>query len=417
VGFDARLPEEGRQGGLDSGLDDQRGMNLVTAGGLTPGERAYDALEPADRGGRKHVENGRQLASSESERLNLVRMYIGAGEDHNDRAADADRRVTPAAGARVTVIIPCYNHGRFLTDAIDSVLRQTWPDLELIVVDDGSTDDTAAVVGRVTDARVRLLRTAHRGVSAARNAGLEEARGELIAFLDADDIWEPTKLERQVALMDAEPDVALVFTDLRRYSADGRVEERQFNFVPQLAGIPSRPAGAGGGRVVVGDPFIELGTLAQLPAWIQTNLVRASAVRDLRFREELRLAEDLHYIMRCYTRGLAAYIDEPLVHVRRHEGNSYRGHGDMLVPVIEALRLLATEPLSQEHRRALSLRLSRGWLELGFHHYWNGNPITSATAYARAAASPDLRRNAILHVLTTPLASVLRYCVPNRRSA
>lgn len=317
---------------------------------------------------------------------------------------------------RVSVIIPCYNHGRFLMDAIESVLRQTWTDLELIIIDDGSTDDTAAVVGRVRDGRVRVLRTENRGVSAARNAGLEQARGEFIAFLDADDIWEPTKLERQVALMDAEPGVALAFTDLRRYSADGRVEERQFTFVPELARIPSRPSGAGGGRVVLGDPFIELGALTQLPAWIQTNLVRTAAVRDLRFREELRLAEDLHYIMRCYTRGLAAYIDEPLVHVRRHDSNSYRGHGDMLGPVIEALRLLAGEPLSAERRRALSTRLARGWLELGFHHYWNGNPITSATAYARAAAAPGLRRNAIMHVISTPLAPVLRYCVPGRRS-
>ena len=317
---------------------------------------------------------------------------------------------------RVSVIIPCYNHGRFVTDAVESVLRQTLADLEVIIIDDGSTDDSAAVIGGVRNDRVRVLRTENRGVSAARNAGLDLAQGEFIAFLDADDAWEPAKLERQVALMDAEPEVALVFTDLRRYSADGDIEERQFTFVPELAGIPSRVAAAGGGRVILGDPFVELGVLAQLPAWIQTNLVRASAVGDLRFREELRLAEDLHYIMRCYRRGLAAYIDEPLVHVRRHDSNSYHGHGDMLVPVLAALRLLASEPLSVEHRRALSRRIARGWLELGFHHYWNGNPITSASAYARAAASPGLRRNAIMHALTSPLAPVLRYCIPGRRS-
>ena len=138
------------------------------------------------------------------------------------------RIITP----RVSVIIPCFNHGRFLRHAADSVLAQTLADIELIIVDDGSTDDTPAVLAGLDDRRVRTCRTSNRGVSAARNAGLDMVRGEFVAFLDADDLWEPDKLARQVAIMDAEPDVTLVFTDLRRFSPTDEMLERQFRFAP-----------------------------------------------------------------------------------------------------------------------------------------------------------------------------------------
>jgi glycosyltransferase involved in cell wall biosynthesis len=264
------------------------------------------------------------------------------------------------------------------------------------------------VIAGLTDRRVRTRRTPNRGISAARNAGLDMARGEFIAFLDADDYWEPTKLERQVAIMDAEPGVTLVFTDFRRFSADGEVQEHQFSFVPELGQLPVRPSAAGGGTVIEGDAFTALAPLPQLPAWIQTDLFRTAAVRDLRFAEELRLGEDLHYIMRCYLRGGAAFIAEALVHVRRHDSNSYKGHADMLVPVIRALEMLRGEVLEPVRRRALAIRLGRGWVALGYHNFWDGNAGAAALAYAHAAAFPIGRGNALLHVVTSPLTPLLK---------
>jgi glycosyltransferase involved in cell wall biosynthesis len=112
----------------------------------------------------------------------------------------------------VSVVIPAYNAAAYLRDALDSALAQTRPPDEIIVVDDGSTDDTAEMVARYGD-RIRYIRQINRGVAAARNRGISEARGHWIAFLDADDLWYPPKLERQCALIETLGRPALVCSD------------------------------------------------------------------------------------------------------------------------------------------------------------------------------------------------------------
>ncbi|RLB05643.1 MAG: glycosyltransferase family 2 protein, partial [Deltaproteobacteria bacterium] len=113
---------------------------------------------------------------------------------------------------RVSVIIPTYNRRTLLLEAVESVLAQTYSDFELIVVDDGSTDGTEEAIKRYGS---RLIYTyqPHQGVSAARNKGIEIARGELVAFLDSDDLWLPKKLQIQVTFMDQHPEVQLCYTD------------------------------------------------------------------------------------------------------------------------------------------------------------------------------------------------------------
>jgi glycosyltransferase involved in cell wall biosynthesis len=127
---------------------------------------------------------------------------------------------------RISVIVPAYNAALYLSHAIDSVLAQTYLNWEIVIVDDGSADNTCAVVDsyrpKLQD-RLRYIHQPNRGVSAARNAGIRAARGEFIALLDADDVWLPRRLERGVKAMDADPDTGLVHARVARIDTQGSV--------------------------------------------------------------------------------------------------------------------------------------------------------------------------------------------------
>ncbi len=121
----------------------------------------------------------------------------------------------------VSVVIPCYNQAHFLSEAIESVLSQSYPRFEIVVVDDGSTDNTSEVASSYPPEKVRLVRQENRGLSAARNAGLAESKGEYVVFLDADDRLLPDALEVGVRELEAHPQCAFVSGHIRRIAADG----------------------------------------------------------------------------------------------------------------------------------------------------------------------------------------------------
>jgi len=116
----------------------------------------------------------------------------------------------------VTVIIPTYNSAKYITEAVDSVLAQTYKNFEIIVVDDGSTDDTDEVLKPYMD-KIIYIKKKNGGPASARNRGIESSSGEFIAFLDADDVWLPEKLERQVEFMKNNPEVEIIFTKVANY--------------------------------------------------------------------------------------------------------------------------------------------------------------------------------------------------------
>lgn len=125
-----------------------------------------------------------------------------------------------------SIVIPCFNHAQYLPAAIQSALAQTLP-CEVIVVDDGSTDDTFDVAVRYAADGAHIVMTPHGGVAAARNAGIETAACEYLMFLDADDIIEPTKVERQIAELEAHAEAGWCFCDVRiTDEADRRVDQK-----------------------------------------------------------------------------------------------------------------------------------------------------------------------------------------------
>jgi glycosyltransferase involved in cell wall biosynthesis len=123
----------------------------------------------------------------------------------------------------ISVIIPTFNSAALVTAAVDSALAQTAPATEILVIDDGSTDNTRERLSLYGN-RIRYLHQPNRGVAAARNLGLKEATGEFIAFLDADDVWHPRKLERQIAAIAANPDISLLATTTSNWPNDSPVD-------------------------------------------------------------------------------------------------------------------------------------------------------------------------------------------------
>ncbi|WP_447973274.1 glycosyltransferase family 2 protein [Nitrospira sp. Kam-Ns4a] len=127
----------------------------------------------------------------------------------------------PGSRVTVSVVIPVYNAADVVAETIESALAQTWTDREILVIDDGSTDGSAEVIRTYGD-RVRYHAFENGGVAKARNRGIALARGRYIALLDHDDLWAPTKLAKQVAVLDARPEVGLVTTGIAHLDRDGR---------------------------------------------------------------------------------------------------------------------------------------------------------------------------------------------------
>ena len=201
----------------------------------------------------------------------------------------------------VTVVIPAYNASETVGAAVDSALAQTLEDIDVVVVDDGSADDTAAKADR--GARVRVVRTLNRGVSAARNEGTIHARGRFVAFLDADDLWEPSKLERQLDALEHEPDAVMSVTGARTVDSDGAVLATR---IPWDTDDPCRDLLLY--SQVVGNmssPLIGRGQLQRVGGF------------DIRFSQ----CADWDFFLRAATIGRLARVPEPLVTRRIHDAN------------------------------------------------------------------------------------------------
>lgn len=194
----------------------------------------------------------------------------------------------------VSVIIPTYNRAEILPKSVNSVLNQTFEDFELIVVDDASEDHTGSVISGMNDNRIDYVRHHdNRHVSAARNTGIEHARGEFIAFLDDDDCWLPGKLEQQVRLMNQDPEVGMVYCWMS-YQRGGK-ELRKYK--PALRGNIFA-------ETLVGQPIGNASTL----------LVRASIIEDIGgFDVELSRGNDGDFIRRVAKQYNVDYVPEVLV--------------------------------------------------------------------------------------------------------
>ncbi|MFE5027606.1 glycosyltransferase [Streptomyces sp. NPDC056656] len=200
------------------------------------------------------------------------------------------------------MIIPLYNTEKYIGACLASVLSQTHTNLEVIVVDDGSTDGGAAIAEGIADERIRVDRGPNRGVSAARNRGLDLARGEIVAFLDADDIWYPDKLSEQISVLQSDRDVVAVGAVFHYLSRDGRRHLSQ-------VGQDARDADA--------RERMQRGQLMPFPP--SSLIARTDRVRDAGgFDESIPPVADLDLMARLALAGSVATVMRPLGGYRLH---------------------------------------------------------------------------------------------------
>ncbi len=264
---------------------------------------------------------------------------------------------TSAAGT-VSVVIPAYNAERCLRETVESVLAQTYPAHEVLIIDDGSRDATAEIAQSFGD-RVRLISQANQGIAGARNTGIREATGEWIALLDHDDLMRPDKLARQVAVAQSRPGLQVVYSSFEYLFPDGSTR--------LTPAFPARELW----------PAIRYRT----PILPSTSLVRRSALLEIGSFHNIYVVDDWHLWFRMIRRfGTDAFQDmpEPLTVYRWWENNESKNFMGMLRAALELTDTLLLEDLTGLkrslwlrkcearlfHRTAISLR------DLGSDRAW-----------------------------------------------
>jgi glycosyltransferase involved in cell wall biosynthesis len=269
--------------------------------------------------------------------------------------------------ARVSVVIPCYNSARFVGHAVRSALQQTVADLDVIVVNDGSTDDLAAALAPYL-AQIRVIHQKNGGLSHARNTGIEASDSEYIAYLDADDAWHPEKIARQLSTFDADPDVDLVHTGVRYIGPDGALLEREktFWFDPNEMSYAN--------------------LLRHNIITVSSVLHRRSAIGAERFSVALRACEDWDLWLRLLADGRRfSFVRDPLTDYRVHGDNMSANPERMLVATQLVMERVAgdkrhrTEAVLARRLRAEAVR------QMAHVEYERGNFGAARRLFARSA--------------------------------
>ncbi len=219
---------------------------------------------------------------------------------------------------KVSVIIPAYNAMTYLPETLESVLQQTFTDFEVLIVNDGSSDCIVSWAKCIEDERVQLISQSNQGVSIARNTAIGKAKGEYIAFLDADDLWQPTKLEKQVQFLDNNPTVGLVSTwmiltdEHSNFLSEVKLNFKQGNIRKEIIEIDLIPCGS-------------------IP------MVRRACFDTAGFFDStLRFGEDWEMWARIAAEYDFGLVRESLVYYRQHPQNSSKSSEEML-PQFERL--------------------------------------------------------------------------------
>ena len=209
----------------------------------------------------------------------------------------------------VTVVIPNYNYAKYLPDCLTAILSQSYPHLEIIFVDDGSTDDSIVIAQTYSD-KVYIIPNEHSGVNSARNLGIRNANGKYIAFCDSDDVWLSTKIELQVNFLEKNPECGLVYSGIQIVTED----------LAFIETVDAKDAGDCSKEFIKrpGEAIVLLGA--------STALIRGNLVKEIGgFDESLNgPGEDLDFFRRISEKTTINFIDDHLVMYRQHQISASR---------------------------------------------------------------------------------------------
>ncbi|UOQ67217.1 glycosyltransferase family 2 protein [Hymenobacter volaticus] len=285
----------------------------------------------------------------------------------------------------VSVVIPCYNYGWLLPETLDSLLAQTYPHWECLIVDDGSTDTSKAVAEEYQqrDARFCYVYQANAGMSAARNHGLRLACGEYLQFLDADDLLAPRKLETQVAFLEAHPTVDLVYGDMRYFQhGSPQVLSRSGDMLDQrwMAEVH------GQGEAMV-NVLVEKSIMV-----VNAPLLRATLAKRVGpFSEDLRSVEDWEFWIRCALAGARFHYDntpDAWAIVRVHPTSTSQNLLRMHTSEVAMRRRLATTLAAagaQVASRINAAAINDNQFYVAMYNMKNGSILTGIKGYVRLA--------------------------------
>ncbi len=307
--------------------------------------------------------------------------------DPTTKSDAATRATKMPTNPAVSVIMPCWNRERFVADAIRSVLAQTFADFELIVVDDGSTDGSREVVASFRDSRLRCLHREHRGISATMNAGLAAAKGRYLARLDSDDMWLPEMLATQVAVLEAQPQVGLVYSRAECTDSDWKRLEMTWGYPLRFPGETFR-------SMVYNDCTCNITVVCRRECFEKVG----------NYDESLATSEDLDLWLRVARHYPFEFTDRVLARVRLHGGSITGGISASRDEQMERRglvfdKLFATPGLPPEivAMRGLvysNLHTSNGLLWLG-----HGKTRKALHAFRRAVAVSSTPGYALLRIL------------------
>jgi glycosyltransferase involved in cell wall biosynthesis len=282
----------------------------------------------------------------------------------------------------VSVIIRTFNRAHSIARALDSAVRQTYGDFELLVVDDGSTDNTADVVRSFADTRIRLLQhDVNRGVGAACNTGIRGAKGSYIAWLDSDDLWRPEKLQQQVAFFEKYPEVDAVFTDVCIHDRDVEVDSLAVHmraFQRCLADKSPRT------EVVLTQREMYLCLLQEVPIKPTALMVRRDVFDKVGlFDETTRSGEDWEFLLRLARVSSFGFINRPLAEMNWTPDSTYHrfwlSDKTFLVGVFKRERERLRQDL--EAFNAARRGLVHHFKSLGFYYVEAGKSREAANVY------------------------------------